>query len=192
MSSPNNFPDQGQPFSPTSYGNHAQEAANEFAITSWAKTGEAQSVECPSGQKVKVRTLEMEDIIELNLLNELDTFSGFFDDEETKKEDENKTDLDFLKSLGKDGKFKRFVETLDKVIIAGAIEPQIIQKVDPSQVQAAFEAGCVPVNKIPMPDKMAIFSVAFQGLGDMGDFRQGQDEGLATVEAEPSAQVSPL
>jgi len=174
---------------PDNYGQHVAAAQDDFSITSWGLDNSVQVVECPSGQKVKVKPIDMPDIIELNLLDELDTFSGFFDDSDPEKVQQDGSNLDFMKALSKDGKFSKFMKTLDKVICRGAIQPRISSDIPEDQEAAALKSGVVPARIIPIFDKMAIFSIAFQGLGDMGDFRPGQGEGLGGLEAEPAHEV---
>lgn len=173
------------------YSTPIQAAQDDFAITAWGQNND-QVVECPSGQKVKVKPLDMPDIIEMNLLDELDTFSGFFDDESLNQDENSGSNLDFMKSLSQGGKFSKFMATLDKVICRGAIQPRISDSVPEGQEADALKAGVVPVRIIPIFDKMAIFSVVFQGLGDMGDFREGQTEGVGDMATEPVNEVPSL
>lgn len=173
------------------YGQHAAGAADEFAIAQWGQVQENQTVVCPSGQKVLVKTLEMEEIVSLGLINELDTFTGMFDDAESESA-QSGDDLDFLKRITEGGKFENFMGTLDKVIMAATVKPVVIGRVPADEVAGYLAKGQVPINKISMADKMAIFSVGFQGLGDMADFREGPGDGVAAVAAEPITEVPSL
>lgn len=146
----------------------------------WGVINKPIILEMPSGQKCRVRVLEMEDIIRLNLVNELDTFSGFFEEHDPNNPDSG---MSMMKKLSDGDNFDRFSNTMDKVVVDSVVEPRILPR------DANHEPGAVFVNQVPFVDKMAIFSAVFKGLGDMGDFREEQSDGVGAVEEQPIPAV---
>lgn len=139
-------------------------------------------INLPSGLACKAKKLEMEDIIELNLVNELDTFSSLFDDDEKKAAKEEESELDFVKRLSEGGQFSRLKTTMNKVIVQTVVEPKVLP--EPKDGESRVE-GAAYVDRIGFADKMTIFGRVFEGLSAMSDFREGQDPGVGAVEEKP-------
>lgn len=182
MSAPYNFSDpQGMPRHAGEVTHNRSAPQDDFSPSIWASIkSKVEIVVLPSGQKVKVQPLEMEDVIEMNLINELDTFTGFFSEDTGES-----SGFEMMKKLSEDGPdgFSRFRNTIDLAVMKATVEPRLSRD---------GANGSFPIANVPFVDKVAIFGTAFQGLGDMGDFRSEQDNGVGTLEEQPGESVSTI
>lgn len=141
--------------------------------------------ELPSGAKVRLRKLEISDLIELGLIDQLDTFSpeaiavvGEAPKEKTEQEDKAE--------YGK--KLIGLFEMVDKVVVASLIDPKILPK--PKDVNAPREEGLY-VDGIPSEDKMSIFEDAAEDMSSFLGVGEGQKSDVGTVEASPVVPHNP-
>ncbi|WPH57972.1 hypothetical protein SEA_LUCKYLEO_24 [Gordonia phage LuckyLeo] len=155
-------------------------AEKSYEPTAWGDdSSDLIDIKLPSGQLCQARKLEMEDIIRLNIINDLDTFSTAFGEEEEKA---STNDVEFLKTIADTGAFDKLIRTLNIIVVDRVVQPQVYAAPDQKKER---KPGRVYVDKIKFQDKMTIFGSVFQGLGDMSDFREESGDGVGTVESKP-------
>ena len=169
----------------------------KYHATAWGVIDDGLfDITLPSGQVCQARKLEMEDVIRLNIVNELDTFSGMFEDEtkEEKKPEEAPSELDVIKKMSNSGGMDRLIKTLNTITIDRVVQPKVLPvpfKPGTSEPipHAEREPG-VYVDVIKFVDKMTIFGKVFDGLGDMADFREESETGVGDLEAQPVVETA--
>ncbi len=163
---------------------------DEYAVTGWNFSEKFFDLTLPSGQRCQVRKLEMEDILRMNLVNELDTFSAAIqvgDDKDDKRSDEERG-TDVMKKLTEqaDG-LSKFQGTMDKVIMECVQKPSV----QPApKGNSKRKPGVAYIDAIGFMDKMTIFSAVFDGMSDMESFRAESEDAVGAVESESSGEVS--
>ncbi|QFG08164.1 hypothetical protein SEA_OTTERSTEDTS21_25 [Gordonia phage OtterstedtS21] len=157
---------------------------SKYEPTAWGQSDDLIDIPLPSGQLCQARTLEMEDIIRLGLINDLDTFSSAFGDD-----NEDRDGIEFLKSVTDSGAFDKLTRTLNIVVVDRVVQPKVYAVPDQKKER---KADRIYIDQIKFTDKMAIFSVVFKGLGDMGDFREESGDGVGAVESKPIVEGAPL
>lgn len=181
---------------------------NKYALTSWGQPTQEDLV-CPSGQVCRVRKLEIEDILMMDVMDEIDTLTSLVSTEHvqpamgkkkaadrpqkklTKKQeaDANKA---AVKKLTEDPKaFATLTWMLDSVTAMAVVAPAIYKSLEGTK----GEYTRIPDDKrktdrtyadsVGFADKMKIFEVALGNLGEMETFRTKQESALGSVEAEP-------
>ncbi len=149
-----------------------------YAPTVWGvpKSINEKDLVLPSGQRCRVRELEMEQVLELDLIDALDTFTGQLSDDGTPVEEvAEKSFLDFLKNKPQR---EKFLETMDKVIPVVVVAPFV----NPNPPKGrAKNPNKVYVSDISLQDKMSIFSSVFSGFGEVSKFREEQEEGVGDL-----------
>lgn len=147
---------------------------NPYAPTGWRKKTRLEfDVELPSGQKCRVIRLERDDLLKMNLLQELDTFTPMLlDDSMSDAEREGKA-----ATLVKENPeaLKKMLSAIDKVVLAATVAPKITE--DPRLVDYGNESnwadeswvGTVLLDDIDTFERMYIFGAAFGR--DMDDLK---------------------
>lgn len=166
----------------------------EYAVTAWGTEGaNTKTLTLPSGQRCLVQLLEMEDVIALGVVDQLDTFtggmlsaalSGETPKKETKKGKKKNDAEKWMDALKDNAKFLKLMDAVEKIIMRAVIKPTI----HPTPV--ADKEGNVPekvpgqayIDQINFNDKMEIFGVVFNNLGDMSSFHDGPTSGVGDVE----------
>lgn len=159
------------------------------AAQSWLKKDSGLiDLDLPSGATCQVRKLEMEDIIEMGLIDELDTFQSLFSDDEEGLPEDKEDELAFAKRLASGGNFKTLKKTIDKIVVQSVNQP----KVEPVPDDGAVKDGVIYVDHIGFADKMAIFIVAFDGMSSMSTFREEPTSSVGTVAEKPVVEGNPI
>lgn len=155
---------------------------DKYALTAWGapKNINEKDVTLPSGQLCRVRELQMEDVLELDLIDAVDTFTGQLiddraDGKETSHESDAKSFLTFLRDKEKREKLLKIVDaTIPRAVVAPVVLPALPKG-------RAKKEGFIYVDQIELNDKLAIFTEIFQGFGDVSKFREEQAEGVGTL-----------
>lgn len=166
---------------------------NQYAVTAWGPSeATTKELTLPSGQQCLVQFIEMEDVIALGVVNQLDTFTGGMlsqaldpNAKKPKKTSKKNDAKKWLEALKDKEKFDNLMFAVDKIIMKAVIAP----KIHPEPV--ADESGIVPakikgqayIDQVKFNDKMEIFSLVFNNLGDMSSFHGGQTSGVGDVAA---------
>lgn len=159
-----------------------------YALTGWGSQSreKEKDLTLPSGQRCRVRMLGMEDILELDLLDAMDTFSKHLikdvkkpGKQETEEEDSG---LEFLKMLKDGDRMKDLRKTVDKVVPVVVLKPQVWPNPGKNKTP---DPGKLYVKDIDLSDKFVIFSAVFEGFGPgMADFREESEKSVGAVEEE--------
>lgn len=156
--------------------------SNDFAVTSWGQQNAPFEVVTPSGQKCLLRKLDMEDILSSGIINDLDSFSSALlaeDGDEAKAQDPK----ELMKAFSDKEKFKKMIETMDKVLVLTVVLPEIVPV--PAE-GVAREVGKAYIDQVNLADKMFIFSKVNDIFGGLETFREEQEAGLGNLENEQS------
>jgi len=140
----------------------------------------------PSKQVVLLRKLQMEDIVELDLIDAMDTFTGLMTVPENAKAKKSKKAANEEEQIGRQifgnpEKFKAVMKTADKCILKAVLKPTVQEP--PAEFAERVE-GVVYLDTIPFADKLAIFNEVFEGVGGFESFREEPTENVGSVEDE--------
>lgn len=130
----------------------------------------------PSGAKVRLRKLEMEDLISMGLLDQLDTFSpeaisGVNELQEKSSEEK--------KEYGK--RLIELFKMVDKIVVAALLSPKVLPK--PENLEDPRIEGQLYVDGIPQEDRMHIFETAAEDMSSFLRIGEGQSGDVGSVEA---------
>lgn len=158
----------------------------QYGLTGWKqnKTNEFD-VNLPSGQTCRVKKLTMEKIVELGLMNDLDSFTGSImpkdktSKKKSAKQEEKDAEAAFMDSLKDRDKFGTMMNTVHKVVVSCVIIPQVSPAPAPGEPR---DPERVYVDEdIDFNDKLALFGKIFDGLGGMESFREGSEPDVGAV-----------
>lgn len=155
---------------------------SRYTPTAWKKKEEETfDIELPSGQIILAKKLGMKEIIKTGMVAQLDTFTAQLlpDGTSSPEKDANRVILDAIKD---EKKFEQLEQTINKVVLVCVLQPKVLP-IPPEGYDRNPEA--VYIDDISLDDKMYIFSIVFEGNGDMSQFREGQGGDMAAVEAKP-------
>jgi hypothetical protein len=140
-----------------------------------------------SGQEVKLRRLDMGDLLKLGIAEEMD-----FMTKALMTNEEKKTGGEAIASaIMQGGNFDRMESMINKVVLAGLLAPKPHQpplKDDGSVDDEAKNENVFYVDTIPFSDRMELFSVIFESDG-IATFRSEQTAGVGNVETVPSVSL---
>ena len=172
----------------------AQNVTNALEVTDgimagWGLPVPSKKVTLPSGAVVRLVQLDVPKMIELDILDKMDSFTGkVLEDPSKKKKKAKEAESDTLDPE----KLAGLLEVLDKITVACVVEPVLAHLPEPNDDgEIVEEEGVRYVKYVPLADKMKIFETAGEGLGEF--FRLGGEQAadLGTVPAiEGSAQVT--
>lgn len=143
------------------------------ALEAWGRTSPNRKLELPSGAVVTIRTLEIPDLIGLDILDKMDAFTPRVMAKKGKKaKEEDQPELKAEKLL-------ELMLVLDKVAAAAVVSPKlsILEEGETPDENARYASA------VSVPDKMEIFQQSFSGMEEF--FRLGgqQEAGVGAVEA---------
>ena len=159
--------------------NGIQRADGPVSVSpAWGRQASAyQSLDLPSGSRVKIRKLELVDLIALGLMDLLDSFSQqvFAEDSEGKTTQEIGSEILKGDDVAKIGKV---IEMTAKISAAAVVEPKVHllsegEEMDPDKVYAHL---------IPFEDQMTIFEAVIPSME--GTFRDGEGSPVPLADVE--------
>lgn len=168
------------------------DALNKYSLTGWGKQSKEFDIVLPSGQTCLVTKLQMEAIVELGLMNDLDSFTGSIipDKKSSKKksakQEEQDTEDSFVNALKDKTQFSKMMGTIDKVVVACVVIPAVTHV--PAEGEERRD-DVVYTDMIDFNDKLTIFGKVFDGLGGMEPFRPGSEPALGAVAESPGAAL---
>lgn len=163
---------------------------DQYSLTGWSTEGPKRyDLKLPSGQVCLIQPLELERILEMGLIDALDTFSGSLipnntkkkkpaDRAKTKKQQDEEALADIMGLLGDPEKFGKLKKTMDQVAVECVVKPQVFADLGKDEEPVP---GRLYVSRINFMDKMEIFSSVMDGMGDLGRFREGSEDGVGDV-----------
>lgn len=140
-----------------------------------------------SGKLCLIRNLGMTDILRMGLLDTLDFFTkSLSEDEKKQKNLTGEAGEQFTKALL--GNFDKMDETINKVVLAGVIQPVLspVPDAGPTGTVTRVE-GVIYVDKIPFEDRVELFGEIMDTEG-LSSFRQKSEAGVGDVPADESVQ----
>lgn len=162
---------------------------NPYAVKAWGPQHVRNEfdVTCPSGQRCRARSLELEDAIALGVLDALDMFTPTImkDVVGQGKSSSEEQNASVLSSLSDPEKRANFFGVVNKVVAHTVVIPRVVLVDDGN-----LPEGVIFANDVPFADKMHIFREVFSGRGDaLQSFRDGQTGDVAPVAEESGVQM---
>ncbi len=167
--------------------------------------GDTFEAELPSGNTCLMRGLSVEDLLEMGILDEMDSLAGIVQTDHIDRVKGKSSGADaaaafanmdtssaegrqLLLSLMQDKeRWAKIIGFINKVVVKAVEEPQVY---DPTQHDASagpihVRPGAIPVNRVDLPDKMVIMTRAIariqQGVAAAEPFREGREGDVADV-----------
>jgi hypothetical protein len=190
-----------------------------YKVSSWTTERERErEYTTVSGEKCMVRDLEMEDLIELEILNEMDSLTTLVQEQHIDRVAGKKTSKKALEkaaqeareaerrnmmSLMKDTeKWSKISSVLDKIVTHCVLSPQLLDPwiLDPNNASPKNPTGRRKLTKnervpgeayldyIDLRDKIGIFGEVFHSMEDLEKFRDESTEDLGDMEDEPESE----
>lgn len=140
--------------------------ANPYAPTGWRKKSRQEfDVELPSGQLCRVMRLERDDLLRMNLMEHLDTFTPML--MESSLSDEERQDQMTETVKNNPAALQKMLSAVDKVVLSATVAPQITT--DPALVNYGGPEdwanpnfiATVHLDDIDTFERMFIFGAAF-------------------------------
>lgn len=161
----------------------SENATDPYAPTTWGQVDTEYVVS--SGQKCRIKNLDLRDVIAAGLLDRLNTLQGVVD--KSVKKGEGKPPTDPMRMLSDKRTGIQFADLVDEITCMVVTQPPVHMVPDPKA--KAIEAreripGVVYVDTINLSDKIDIFNHALGGLRQLEPFRDGQPESAQRVEDE--------
>lgn len=166
---------------------------NPYAPTGWSRLHRKEfDVTLPSGQLCRLMRLEREDLIRLNLMSYLDTFTPLLMDKSISKEERDKR---IRESVANDSNaMSTMFMAIDEVVMAASVRPKITNdeaKADygsPADWTNPDFIATAYINDISLDDRFTMFAEAFgRSMDDLKSFLE-QEGGVAGVASESSVQ----
>ena len=135
-----------------------------------------------SGQRVKLRRLDMGDLLKLGVAEELDFMTkGLMSEDNPKDSAKEAVESVILKA----GNFANMEKMINTVCLAGILAPKL--HAVPLH-ENARQPGLVYIDSVPFADRMELFSMIFESEG-LSTFREEQKSGVGNVADVPSVQL---
>lgn len=168
------------------------EPQNPYAISeSWSRGREYKKpfdhTIASSGQVVKLKRLDMGDMLKLGIAEEMDFMTKALMTNE-KKETGGEA---IASAVYKSDNFERMQKMINKVVLAGLLAPKVHHPPlnDDGEIdEEAKKDGTLYVDEIPFGDRMEMFSVIFESDG-LATFRDEQTAGVGDVETVSSVSL---
>lgn len=144
---------------------------SEDALAGWGMAKPTPMTELPSGVSVQVRTLDIPLMVELDILDKMDSFTPKVLETKSGKKKTEDPKMTPEKLLG-------LVEILDKITVACVIQP----KISALPEDGVREEGVRYVDKVSIGDKMEIFQASFKGMEEL--FRLGGEQAAPVGDLE--------
>ena len=159
--------------------------ADRYAPTTWGqKQVENAPFEytTPSGQTCLIRSLGMDDILRMGMIDKLDFFAKSMDTSDKpveEKAEQNK----FAKAILSN--FDQMEETINAIVIVGVIAPQIQALPEHAALK---KDGVIYPDSIPFNDRIALFSAILDTEG-LSTFRTESEDGVGDVPSVEDVQL---
>jgi hypothetical protein len=194
-------------------------AETELNYNSWTAGGreESRPFVAPSGNKCLIRDLELDDVLELGLLDKIDSLTAIVQDEHIdrvagtskkasgkgKKPKPEKSDVKQMSDLFKD-KEKRedITDVINLIAMTCVVEPKLHDPwiLDPNAASAENPTGRRKLEKnerdpelayldyVNFVDKITLFHEVFGGMERLQQFREEADQSLGNVADESGSE----
>lgn len=187
-------PQDPHPFAPPT--TLPPQPVNPYAPTGWRKKRRVEfDLEMPSGQMCRVMRLERDDLLRLNLIEHLDTFTPMLMDTQM---DDAERQAEIRETIqDKPEALNKMLLAVDKVVMSATIRPRITD--DRKKVNYGTErdwndpnfTATVHLDDIDMFERMYIFGAAFgRSMDDLKSVFE-QTPGLDSLADVSSVQQNP-
>lgn len=156
----------------------------EYGIPTTWEPPKGFDIELSGGSKVLARALQVEDVIEMDLMDELDYFSGVAGKGQ-KKKGVKKTPEEF--DVGSEA-FVKMIDVINRVVCRAVLKPTV--KALPEDGQ--LEEGVAYITHVPYIDRMTIFTKVFTEQMGGEEFEKFRAQSIAGVGALSKEQVVQL
>lgn len=159
---------------------------NPYAPTGWRKKVRQEfDLELPSGQMCRITRLERDDLLRLNLMEHLDTFTPMLMQDSLSDEERQQQMTDTVKE--NPAALQKMLRAVDKVVLACTVAPRItkdeklVNYGGPEQWANPNFVATVHINDIDTFERMFIFGAAFgRSMDDLKSLLE-QTEGLDSL-----------
>lgn len=135
------------------------------ALAEWGMAKADPKLTLSSGVEITYRPLDIPKMVDLDILDKMDSFAPRVLDSGKKSKKKETEDPEMTAE-----KIVALVGVLDLVTVACVVSPEI----HPEPEDGELVPGLRYVNKVSMTDKMEIFQAAFEGMEDL--FRIGGEQ----------------
>lgn len=156
------------------------------APTGWGpRIYQETDIVVPSGQNVRIRRLERDDLVRLNIMEQLNTFAPMLLETGVTNEERESMMQDEIKK--NPGSLKKMYDTMDMIVMACAVKPRVTddtRKVNygqPAQWADPNFTATAYIQDVSQDDRTFIFGAAFGRDIDALKSFLGQTEGVASV-----------
>lgn len=187
---------------------------------SWTPAGrkDAEVFTTPSGNKCVIRELELDDVLDLGIIDKMDTLTGLVQEEHIdrvsgkpkkgKQLDKVKaqSDKEFMKALQDKDRRAEVTDMIEMIAVACVVQPKLHSPWinDPNAATEKNPDGRRKLDKnerepdkayvdyVNFVDKLAIFHEVFGGMERLQQFREAASEGVGDLADEPEPAVQTL
>ena len=161
---------------------------DDYAPSAWSTSSKLEGFDhvVPSGQRCRLRMLNLEQLVINGVIDDIDAVSKIISSDIMKKragrrtrQTEAQEAIEGLKFMQSDAG-KHAVRLMDKIIPYAVVAPQVMA--DPDDPADRLE-GVVYVSSISITDRADIFSVVIQSVNGVAQFRGGSAETLGAASA---------
>lgn len=139
-----------------------------YAPTAWGQT--AEDFVCPSGQRCRVKKAQIQQLLQMGILDSVNSLSGVVDLEVIAKA-QGLPPIDQIKELSKNqDKMNALFEVIDKAVCYAVEMPKLWPV--PAEGEERV-VGRVYIDSVDLRDRIAIFEKVFGAISAMKPFRQG-------------------
>lgn len=166
-------------------GPRTEEAKNEdpYTPTTWGKYDEELIVR--SGQRCRVKKLDLPDLIAAGMMDRLNTLEGVVS--KNIRQGKGQPPLDPMKMLKDKRTGAQFGNLIDEVVVLVVTAPKL--HLPPEKFSDRVE-GLVYVDTVSFTDKIEVFQHAMGGLESLAKFRGFAGESSSGVDDEPGDEMS--
>ncbi|UVK63825.1 tail assembly chaperone [Gordonia phage LilyPad] len=156
---------------------------NDFTVPAgWGQVKPTIVLDLPSGSKVKVRELEIQDLLKLGVLDIVDSFSQEALPKQTPKG--SSVEKKFLEDVAANkDQFEKMIDVMNKITAQAVVVPPVVYVPPPpeGQPESELKEGVVYAHLVPLEDRLAIFEKAVAGMEDLFRSGEGQADDVASV-----------
>lgn len=148
----------------------APKLAEMYTASTWG-TGATFELTTPSGQRCLARDLSIETLMEMGLLDTINSLSGIVDLEVLPSAKGQPPAVDMAKIMGNAEALLRVMALVNKIVIAGVVAPEVHPIIDDEGEAVVKQKGLTYVDSIPVGDRMFLFNELTGGLESLAAFR---------------------
>ncbi|AOE44832.1 tail assembly chaperone [Gordonia phage Terapin] len=148
----------------------------------WGQVKPHHVLDLPSGSKVLVKELEIQDLLKMGILDLVDSFSQEILPKNTPKG--GSAEKQFLQDLAENsGQFEKMVDVMNQIAASAVAKPPVTYVAPPKPGTPAedLDPDKIYAHLIPLEDRIAIFEKAVVGMEDLFRPGEGQAEGVADM-----------